>query len=72
MDHGLPPDNQERAPIPWIKVGYGLTALWMLVVLWITGNDVAHPLYNYIFGVPLAAWAGVVAVNHILKTWRRR
>jgi len=67
-----PTDDEQKTLAPWIKAGYGLTALWMVGVLWITGNDVSHPLYNYIFGVPLAAWIGAVAINHVLKTWRRR
>ncbi len=40
----------------WQRIGYTATAAWMLAVLVITGSDVTHPLFDYIFVVPLAGW----------------
>ncbi len=57
----------EARKVPWTKVGYGLTAAWMVVVLGITGNDVTHPLFDYIFSVPLAVWAAVLALGYVLR-----
>ncbi|MCW5700794.1 MAG: hypothetical protein KIT00_13245 [Rhodospirillales bacterium] len=46
----------------WTKVGYGLTAAWMVFVVVWTDNDPSHPFFNFIFAVPLAGWITVVAV----------
>lgn len=40
----------------WHALGYGATALWMLGVVIVTGNDVSHPLFRTIFIVPLGGW----------------
>jgi len=40
----------------WHPVGYGLTALWMLLVVMVTEGDPRHPFFNTIFIVPLAGW----------------
>ena len=71
MDDGHDGDGGARRPIPWTKVGYGLTALWMLIVLGVTGNDVTHPFFNYIFAVPLAVWIGALVLGRLWKNWRK-
>ena len=61
-----------RLPIPWSKVGYGLTAAWMVFVLIVTKNDVGHPLFNYIFRVPLVVWVTGLVIAHLVKRLGRR
>ena len=56
---------------PWTKVAYGLTAAWMIAVIAITGNNVTHPLFDYIFTVPLAAWIGGLVVARLVKARRK-
>ena len=63
-------DDPESSGTPWTKVGFGLTAAWMLGVVLVTGNDVTHPLFDYIFSVPLVVWAvGLIAVS-LFKAFR--
>ena len=71
MNDRLPPNSEQKGLPAWTKAGYGLTALWMLIVLWITGNDPGHPFYQYIFSVPLAGWIAALVVRYIIRTWRR-
>ncbi len=52
------------------KVGFGLTAAWMLAIVLITGNDVAHPLFDYIFSVPIAVWIAVLLIERLFKIWQ--
>lgn len=40
----------------WTKVGYAVTAAWMVFVLFASNGDPKHPLFDFIFIVPLAAW----------------
>ena len=61
-----------RAPVPWSKVGFGLTAVWMMVVLAITGARVTHPLFDYIFSVPLVCWIAGLIVGRLLEARRGR
>ena len=58
--------------IPWTKVGFALTAGWMLAVVAITGSDVTHPLFGYIFNVPIVAWIAALLVARLVKAWRQR
>jgi|GEM_PF-667635 len=37
-------------------VGYVLTAGWIGFILAASGGDSSHPLFDYIFIVPLAGW----------------
>ncbi|MBO6806195.1 hypothetical protein [Thalassospira sp.] len=37
-------------------VGYVLTAGWVGFILAASGGDSSHPLFDYIFIVPLAGW----------------
>lgn len=51
--------------------GYVLTAVWVVYVLSVTKGDMGHPLFDYIFLVPLAGWLiGLVVFRFILP--RRR
>ncbi len=57
----------------WLRIGYGLTAAWMAFVILATGNDVTHPLFGYLFTVPLAGWvAGLIAGRVVARLWPPR
>ncbi len=56
----------------WSKIGYGVSALWMIGVLFYTKGDTRDPFFQYIFIVPLTGWVVVLAVNFALKFLRRR
>ena len=58
--------------IPWTKIGYILTAAWMVVMLAITGGDVIHPFFDYIFSVPLGLWIAALVGARLWKAWRGR
>ena len=58
--------------IPWTNIGYVLTAAWMVVVLAITGGDVTHPFFDYIFSVPLVLWIAALVGARLGKAWRGR
>jgi len=66
-----PPD--ERPPVDWrsrtiwTRLGYIASAAWMLFVVVYTGNDVAHPLFDYIFTVPLVGWGLGLAAAWLLR-----
>jgi hypothetical protein len=57
--------------LPWSKIAYGLTAAWMIGIVGVTGGDVTHPLFDYIFLVPLAGWVMGLIVQKILEKRRR-
>ena len=40
----------------WHRIGYAATAIWMIGVLAVTDSDPNHPLFRYIFIVPLGGW----------------
>lgn len=57
----------------WHRVGVWLTAAWILLVLVVSGGRRSHPLMDYIFVVPLAAWVvAVIAERLILRARRKR
>ena len=64
MDHRRP--GRRR----WRTVGFYLTAAWLLFVVAVSGGDGSHPLFDYIFIVPLAGWIAAVLVDRINR--RRR
>ncbi len=49
----------------WPTVCMYLTAIWLFAVVAITNGDQAHPLYEYIYIVPLAVWLAAIAFNKI-------
>ena len=57
---------------PWMRIAYAVTAGWMLLVLAVTDADPGHPFFDYIFGVPLAAWIGGAVVSRIVRAQRKR
>jgi hypothetical protein len=46
--------------------GYVATAAWVGFVLAASGGDSAHPLFDYIFLVPLAGWIIGMIVARII------
>lgn len=56
----------------WSKIGYGVSALWMIGVLFYTKGDTRHSFFQYIFIVPLAGWVLALAINFAIKWLRRR
>ncbi len=59
-----------RSRALWLRIGYGATALWMVAILVLTGEDVHDPLFRLIFDVPLAGWIiGVIAARLIARRW---
>ena len=56
-----------RSRTLWQTVGYTLSAAWMLFVLVQTGGNVSHPLFDYIFIVPLVLWSAGLAIAWIVR-----
>jgi hypothetical protein len=52
------------------KVGYGLTAAWMVGVLVYTDGDFRHPVFDTLFIVPLAAWVVGLTVARLVRRFR--
>ncbi len=52
----------------WVKIGYGLTAVWFLYVMFQTRGDQSHPLFDAIFLVPLGGWVAAVLVARFVGT----
>ncbi|WP_339860940.1 hypothetical protein [Thalassospira alkalitolerans] len=65
------PDQTARKTLPnghYFKImGYLLTAAWVGYILAISGGDTGHPMFDYIFVVPLAFWIGGMIVGKILR-----
>ena len=40
----------------WIRIGYALSAVWMVGTVVVSGGNPKHPAFGYIFIVPLAGW----------------
>lgn len=57
--------------LTWHRVGYVLSALWVGGVLVATGGNVRHPLFNYIFIVPLAGWVLGLLIGHLVSRRRK-
>lgn len=51
----------------WTRVGYALTVLWILGILLVTGGDMADPLFDFIFIVPLAFWVVAVVIARLTR-----
>jgi peptidoglycan/LPS O-acetylase OafA/YrhL len=54
----------------WHLAGIILTAAWLTYVAIRTGGDPTHPLFDFIFIVPLIAWLLLVLLGNLF--WRRR
>lgn len=70
------PSSPAPAPAPaigwrsrrlWHGLGYLVSAGWMLFVVVWTGNDTDHPLFSWIFLVPLGLWIGGVTVAALVS-----
>jgi hypothetical protein len=72
-----PADEPERRradllrKLTWHRIGYILSALWVGGILVATGGNVRHPLFDYIFIVPLAGWAVGLTIGHLLGRARK-
>jgi hypothetical protein len=51
----------------WQGVGYFASAAWMVYVLAVSGGDVEHKLFDYIFIVPIGMWAVGLAVAWAIR-----
>lgn len=51
----------------WQGIGYFASAAWMVYVLTASGGDIEHPLFDYIFVVPIGMWAGGLAVAWAIR-----
>ncbi len=72
-EHRPDPDAPEAGrAFPWMRIAYAVTAGWMVLVLAATNADPGHPMFAYIFNVPLAAWIGGAVIAWIVRTWRQR
>ncbi len=56
----------------WHPVGYGLTALWMLLVVTVTEADPRHPFFNTIFIVPIGGWVLGLLLARLIARRRPR
>ena len=63
-----PEDGDGR---PWHKIGFGLTAVWMVFALAVTGGRVTHPFFDYILRVPLMCWIVALIVGRLIAARRR-
>ena len=50
----------------WHLAGIVLTAIWLTGIALKTGGDPAHPLFRYIFIVPLVGWLLLLGLQHWL------
>lgn len=72
-DKGQPTNSEQsaRKSLPnghYFKImGYLLTAAWVGYILAISGGDTTHPMFDYIFVVPLAFWIGGMIIGKILR-----
>ena len=50
----------------WNRAGWVLTALWAIYVVEATRGDSSHPLFRFVFLVPLALWAVLIVARRAL------
>ncbi|NIY75688.1 hypothetical protein HED22_08540 [Thalassospira sp. HF15] len=64
-----PPKKKGPSSGVYFKIfGYILTAGWIGFVLAASGGESSHPLFDYIFIVPLAGWIiGMLVARFIAK-----
>ncbi|SLN47777.1 hypothetical protein [Oceanibacterium hippocampi] len=55
-----------RDKTTWSRVALIGTVLWLTYVTMETGGDLHHPLFDYVFIVPLALWIGVVIIKQVI------
>jgi hypothetical protein len=54
----------------WNVAGYALTAAWIGYVALKSGGDPAHPLFDFIFLVPIALWLVIIVATRLLGAGR--
>ncbi|RCK47645.1 hypothetical protein TH25_15290 [Thalassospira profundimaris] len=48
-------------------MGYLLTACWVGYIVMITQGDTSHPMFDYIFSVPLVCWIVGMVIAHFIR-----
>lgn len=56
-----------RSKRSWHLAGVILTALWLTGVAIRTGGDPEHPLFTFIFIVPLVGWLILLGLTHLIE-----
>lgn len=56
-----------RERTTWVRAGWLATALWVIYVLEASRLDRSHPLFNYIFLVPLAGWTLALVLERLVR-----
>ena len=56
----------------WTKIGYLVTAAWMVFVLVRTDGNPDDPLFNFLFVVPLVGWVVAVVAVKMIAAFRGR
>jgi len=56
-----------RNPRTWQVLGIIATGIWLSYVGMSTGFDPTHPLFDYIFIVPIAGWLPVIFIIRRLE-----
>ncbi len=51
----------------WRRAGWIATVLWVIYVYETTKGDPAHPLFNYIFLVPLSLWLLFILARRFMR-----
>jgi len=51
----------------WHTAGYVVSAAWMVFVLVVSEGQITHPLFDYIFIVPLGIWIVGLAIARLLR-----
>jgi hypothetical protein len=51
----------------WIRIGYVLSAIWMVGVLIVSDGRASHPAFDYIFIVPLAGWILGLVIARVIR-----
>ena len=61
-----------KSPVFWSRLGYVVSAAWMIGILVLTGGDTRHPMFEYIFIVPLVGWVLGLLIGGAIKRARGR
>lgn len=60
-----------RRKEPVQRIGYILSAVWMVGIVVVTNGDTGHVLFDFIFTVPLAGWVAGLIVAALLRRAER-
>ena len=64
------PDSHKKPD--WRRIGAWLSAIWIGLILVVSEGRIDHPLFAYIFTVPLGAWIVALLVARAVAKWKRR